>query len=323
MRIGTLELPDRPVLLAPMAGVTDAAFRLICRELGADLTCTEMVSAKALFFRNKNTAALLHTEAGERPAAVQLFGTEPDLMAQEAEKLADRFDLIDLNMGCPVAKIVNNGEGSALMKDPARAADIVRTVAARAGRPVSVKIRAGYDAAHRNAAEFAAALEEAGAAMITVHGRTREQFYSGRADRGIIRAVKEAVRIPVIGNGDIFCAQDALDLLEETGCDGVMVARGARGNPWIFREIRALLRGGPLPEPPGPEEKRAVVLRHARGLAAERGEAVAAREMRKHLAWYTTGLHGASRLRAEANTVSTLEELEKLTDRFFAGEEGR
>ena len=323
MRIGTLELPDRPVLLAPMAGVTDAAFRLICRELGADLTCTEMVSAKALFFRNKNTAALLHTEAGERPAAVQLFGTEPDLMAQEAEKLADRFDLIDLNMGCPVAKIVNNGEGSALMKDPARAADIVRAVAARAGRPVSVKIRAGYDAAHRNAAEFAAMLEEAGAAMITVHGRTREQFYSGRADRGIIRAVKEAVRIPVIGNGDIFCAQDALDLLEETGCDGVMVARGARGNPWIFREIRALLRGGPLPGPPGPEEKRAVVLRHARGLAAERGEAVAAREMRKHLAWYTTGLHGASRLRAEANTVSTLEELEKLTDRFFAGEEGR
>ena len=318
MRIGAF-FWERPVFLAPMAGVTDLPFRLLCKEQGCDAMCTEMVSAKALYYRSKNTRALLQAEPEERPLAVQLFGSDPELMAEMAARLEEDFDWIDVNMGCPVPKVVNNGEGSALMKDPPLVSRIVEAMTRRLKKPVTVKIRAGFDAASRNAPELARRIEAAGAAAVAVHGRTREQYYAGKADWEIIRQVKEAVSIPVIGNGDIFSGADAARMVRETGCDGVMAARGAKGNPWLFREIRAALAGEPIPPRPSPEEIRDTVLRHSRLLVRYKGEYTAMREMRKHLAWYTAGFPHSSALRAQANQVETMEDLLRLLGEYFPG----
>lgn len=308
---------DLPVFLAPMAGVTDLPFRLLCKEQGCDGMCTEMVSAKALYYRSKNTGALLLTEPRERPLGVQLFGSDPELMAEMAASLEDRFDWIDINMGCPVPKVVNNGEGSALMKDPVLAGRIVEAMARRLKKPVTVKIRTGFDSASRNAVEVAKRLEAAGAAAVAVHGRTREQYYSGQADWEIIRQVKETVSIPVIGNGDIFHGEDAARMVRETGCDGVMAARGAKGNPWLFREIQAALAGKPVPPRPSGAEIRETVLRHSRLLVQYKGEYTAMREMRKHLAWYTAGFPHSSALRGRANQIETMEDLLGLVQEYF------
>ena len=304
---------DFPVILGPMAGVTDLPFRLLCKEQGADVLVTEMISAKALFYGNRNTIPLMETRPEESPVGVQIFGSEPELMADMASTLEGKgFSFLDINMGCPVPKIVGNREGSALMLNPELAGQIVKKVSERISLPVTVKFRKGFDEDHVNAVEFARILEENGAAAIAVHGRTRVQYYSGEADWDIIRRVKEAVKIPVIGNGDIFSARDALSMREETGCDGVMVARGARGNPWIFREIRAALSGQEIPARPGREEVIRMLLRHARLSVGFKGEYTGIREMRKHTTWYTTGMRGSARLRDRVNHVSTMAELTEL-----------
>ena len=282
LKIGNVEL-DSPVALAPMAGVTDLPFRILCREQGCGLMCTEMVSAKALLYKNRNTKPLLETKPEERPVAVQLFGSDPEIMSEMALMLEEGpYDIIDVNMGCPVPKIVNNGEGSALMKNPKLAGEILSAMTRKLKKPVTVKFRKGFNDESVNAVEFAKMAEQSGAAAVAVHGRTREQFYSGKADWDIIRQVKEAVSIPVIGNGDIFTPQDAGRMMEETGCDGVMVARGAKGNPWIFSRIDHYLKTGEVLPKQGPEEVKQMILRHAELLVAFKGEYTAMREMRKH-----------------------------------------
>lgn len=302
-----------PLILGPMAGVTDHAFRILCREFGASGLVTEMISAKALHFGNRNTLPLLYYTDEEKPIGVQIFGSDPDLMGEMALLLEEKgFAFIDVNMGCPVPKVFNNGEGSALMKDPALAADIVRSICRHVRIPVTVKFRKGIDQDHVNAVAFAKRMEEAGASLIAIHGRTRDQYYSGKADWNIIRRIKENVSIPVIGNGDIFSARDALAMKAETGCDGIMVARGARGNPWIFREIREALKGGPPVERPGAEEVKAMILRHARLLMDMKGQQRGIKEMRKHTAWYTAGMRGAAKLRQAVNCVQTYQELQDL-----------
>lgn len=310
--IGSLELENN-VILAPMAGVTDLPYRILCREQGCGLVCMEMVSAKAVFYKNRNTKELLAVDRRERPVSLQLFGSEPALMAKIAGDLEEGpYDIFDLNMGCPVPKIVKNGEGSALMKNPKLAGEIISAVAKAVKKPVTVKIRKGFDEKSVNAVEIAKIAEQSGAAAVTVHGRTREQYYSGKADWDIIRQVKEAVRIPVIGNGDIVTPQDAKRMLEETGCDGLMVARGAKGNPWIFRRITAYLETGELLPGPSVEERKAMILRHSQMMVEFKGENAAMREMRKHVAWYTAGLPNSAALRSEINAVETLEELTEL-----------
>ena len=307
-----------PVLLAPMAGVTDLAFREICRAMGADFSYTEMVSAKGLYYGSERTASLLAASPLERPYGVQLFGAEPEIVAGMAKRLADEahpgLALIDLNMGCPARKITGNGEGSALMLDLPRAARIIESAAKASSLPITVKFRKGFDAAHINAVAFARMAEESGAAMLTVHGRTREQMYSGKADWDSIAAVKAAVSIPVIGNGDVFSGQDALALREHTGCDGIMVARGAEGNPFIFREIKAALAGEPY-VPPTSAERIDTALAHAQRLVECRG-ARAVIEMRKHVAWYLSGMRGASALRAQVNGIGSLAELEAMLTQY-------
>lgn len=304
---------DFPVILAPMAGVTDSPFRLLCREMGAGGLITEMVSAKALFYRNKNTFPIMAFEPEEKPIGIQIFGSEPELMGEMAAKLEEKgYAFIDINMGCPVPKIVSNREGSALMKNPVLAGEIVAAVRRSVSLPVTVKFRKGFDGDHVNAVEFARRMEDSGADVVAVHGRTREQYYSGKADWDIIRQVKEAVSIPVIGNGDIFKGSDAVAMRDQTGCDGIMAARGARGNPWIFREIRSALLGEPVPGRPGREEVVDMILRHARLAVDFKGEYTGIREMRKHVAWYTVGMRGAARLRQQVNQVSTLSQLEEL-----------
>lgn len=314
MRIGGFEL-DNNVMLAPMAGVTDLSFRQLCREQGCSYTVTEMVSAKAVLYNNRNTDILLRREPEEGAVALQLFGSDPDIMAEIAARLEDRgFAAIDVNMGCPVPKIVGNGEGSALMKEPSLAGRIIEKMSAAVKCPVTVKFRKGFDEAHVNAVEFAHIMEESGAAALTVHGRTREQYYSGSADWDIIKKVKERVSIPVFGNGDIFTARDAVRMLAETGCDGVAVARGAKGNPWIFREIKAALAGKPIPERPSPSEILLMIKKQAALMVSYKPEYIAVRELRKHVSWYTAGLRGGAALRARVNQTETLEELYALLD---------
>lgn len=316
MRLGALEL-DRPVFLAPMAGVTDLPFRLLCKEQGCDVMCTEMISAKALYYKNRNTIPLMQIEEQERPIAVQLFGSDPELMAEQAAAIAPNYDIIDINMGCPVPKVVNNGEGSALMKQPELAEKIVAAIVRAVDKPVTVKIRRGFDEDHVNAVEMAKRVEAAGGAAIAIHGRTREQYYSGKADWFIIRAVKQAVSIPVIGNGDIFSAEDAGRMFEETGCDGIMVARGAKGNPWLFREIREYLASGTVPPRPTMEERKEMILRHSELQLKYKGENVGMREMRKHLAWYTAGCSHASILRGRVNEINTFADLKCLVEEYM------
>lgn len=312
LKIGNVEL-DSPVALAPMAGVTDLPFRILCREQGCGLMCTEMVSAKALLYKNRNTKPLLETKPEERPVAVQLFGSDPEIMSEMALMLEEGpYDIIDVNMGCPVPKIVNNGEGSALMKNPKLAGEILSAMTRKLKKPVTVKFRKGFNDESVNAVEFAKMAEQSGAAAVAVHGRTREQFYSGKADWDIIRRVKEAVSIPVIGNGDIFTPQDAGRMMEETGCDGVMVARGAKGNPWIFSRIDHYLKTGEVLPKPKPEEVKQMILRHAALLAEFKGEYTAMREMRKHVSWYTAGYPHSAALRNDINLVETMEELQEL-----------
>lgn len=312
LKIGNTELPNQ-LILAPMAGVTDLPFRLLCREQGAGLVCMEMISAKAISFRNRNTEKLMQIDPEENPVSLQLFGSDPDIISEIARQIEEcPFDILDINMGCPVPKIVKNGEGSALMKNPKLIEQIVRQTVKATKKPVTIKIRKGFDDDQINAVEIAKIAEEAGAAAVTVHGRTREQYYSGQADWEIIRKVKEAVTIPVIGNGDVDSPKKAKALLEETGCDGIMIGRGARGNPWIFREIESYLKTGILPERPSMEEVHKFMLRHARMLIECKGEYTGIREVRKHISWYTAGYPHSAKLRVQVNQVENLADLEKL-----------
>lgn len=317
MRIGLLELKN-DLVLGPMAGVTDLPFRVLCKEQGCGLVYTEMVSAKAILYRNKNTIPLLQTDEAESPVGIQLFGSDPDIMGHMAAKVAEESPcrLLDINMGCPVPKIVGNGEGSALMKQPELAGTIIAAVVRACepyGKPVTVKFRKGFARDDASAVLIAKIAEANGAAAVTVHGRTREQYYSGRADWNIIRQVKEAVTIPVIGNGDVTDAESYLRMKEETGCDGVMIGRAARGNPWIFSDILSVVKGG-TPPPRDRDTIKRMILRHAESAVAFKGEFTGIREMRKHVAWYIVGYPYAASLRDRVNQVETMEQLRELMD---------
>ncbi len=318
IRIGDLQIDG--IALGPMAGVTDMPFRLLCKEYGAGLIYTEMVSAKAITFHNKNTEDLLRVADEERPVALQLFGSEPLVMTEAVgmlEEMKVNADIIDINMGCPVPKVVNNGEGAALMKNPALIEKLVKAAADGTQKPVSVKIRKGFEENEENATECALAAEAGGAKLVAVHGRTREDYYFGKADWECIRRVKEAVKIPVIGNGDIYKPEDAKRMLEETGVDGIMVARGAQGNPWIFNRIRTYLETGKLLPEPTLNERIEMALRHARMEIDYKGEYTGIREMRKHVAWYMAGFPGASKLRDKVNYIESYEELEKILNLYL------
>lgn len=305
------------LILGPMAGVTDLPFRLLCKEKGADLVCTEMVSAKGVQYNNKNTENLLMVSELERPAAIQLFGSNPIILSETAKRIEDRnFDILDINMGCPVPKVVNCGEGSALMKNPKLIGEIVRMVSEGIKKPVTVKIRKGFQGDCINAVEVAKIAEENGAAAITVHARTRDQYYSGKADWDIIRRVKEAVSVPVIGSGDVFTPRDAERMLKETNCDAIMIARGARGNPWIFEQIKEYLKHGILLSRPEFSEVREMILRHAILSVKYKGEYTGIREMRKHVAWYTSGYPGSARLRSRVNEIEDLDDLKQLLEEY-------
>lgn len=309
LKIGSVTLPNN-LILAPMAGVTDLPFRLLCSRQGAGMCCMEMVSAKAILYQNKNTESLLEIHPEEGMLSLQLFGSDPKILSEMAKKIEDRpFAVLDINMGCPVPKVVNNGEGSALMKNPQLVEQIVSAVVKAVDKPVTVKIRKGFDEAHVNAVEIAKIAETAGAAAVAVHGRTREQYYAGTADWDIIAKVKEAVSIPVIGNGDVTDGASAAALLEQTGCDGVMVGRAARGNPWIFSRIAAWLEDGTILPRPDIEEVKQTILYHAQLQLATKGEYTAIREMRKHVSWYTSGYPNSARLRQVVNQTENYEEL--------------
>ena len=310
-KIGNINI-EGGLCLGPMAGVSDLPFRHLCKEMGASLLVTEMVSAKAIYFKNKNTEPLMKIDKPEHPIALQLFGSDPDIIAEMAASIEDRdFDIFDFNMGCPVPKIVNNGEGSALMKNPKLVEEILSKLVKSVKKPVTLKIRRGFNEDNINAVEIAKIAEGAGVSAVAVHGRTREQYYSGKADWNIIRDVKSALSIPVIGNGDVVDGESAKRMYEYTGCDGIMIARAARGNPWIFREIRAYLNGE-TPEKPTAKEIVEMILRHCRLQMEYDDEIMAVRKMRKHVAWYTHGMKGSSALRDKVNHVEKYDELESL-----------
>ena len=316
LQIGNVTLENN-LILAPMAGVTDLPFRLLCKEQGAGLLCMEMGSAKAILYKNRNTHALLTIDPAENPVSLQLFGSEPDIMAQIAHQIEELpFDILDINMGCPVPKIVNNGEGSALMKNPLLAGEIIEKTVRAIKKPVTVKIRKGFDEEHVNAVEMAHIAQESGAAAVAVHGRTREQYYSGKADWDIIRKVKEAVSIPVIGNGDLTSAEAVIAMKEQTGCDGFMIGRGAQGNPWIFKQILHYFKTGEHLARPDLSEMSEMMLRHARMMIAYKGEYTGMHEIRKHAAWYTSGYPNSARFRGQINEVETYEQLEELLGRI-------
>lgn len=315
-KIGNVQM-ENPFVLAPMAGVTDLAFRKLCKEQGAGLLCMEMVSAKAISFKNKNTQALMEIHESEHPVSLQLFGSEPELMAEVAKSIEERpFEILDINMGCPVPKVVNNGEGSALLKNPELIRKIVKEVSGAISKPVTVKVRIGFEGYPVDVVEIAKMVEDAGAAAIAVHGRTRQQYYSGVADWDAIRRVKEAVTIPVIGNGDVDSPKKAEALMKETGCDAVMIGRAVRGNPWIFREMNHYFQTGELMERPSIEEVSEMILRHTREQIELKGEFTGIREMRKHVAWYTTGMRHSAALRREASEIESYEGLERLLEKL-------
>lgn len=316
MRIGTLEVAC-PVFLAPMAGVTDAPQRILAKEFGCGLVYSEMISDKGVNYRNCHTLEMLRSEPAERPLALQLFGAEPESVAEAARYVESLgvADVIDFNMGCPAPKVVKNGEGSALMRDPLLAERILRALRRAVRLPVTVKMRKGWDAQSVNVVELARRAEDAGVDAVAVHGRTRADFYAGRADWDCIAEVKRSLQIPVIGNGDVRSAADAARMLRETGCDAVMIGRAAQGNPWIFREAAQYLRTGELPAPPALAERRAVLLRHLDLLLAAKGDYIGAREMRKHAAWYTRGLPHAAQLRAAFNRAETRADFAAILER--------
>ena len=318
LKIGNVTLQNN-IALAPMAGVTDLPFRLLCKEQGAGLICMEMVSAKAIYFNNKNTMDLMEIHPEECPVSLQLFGSDPDIIADMAKRIEDRpFAILDINMGCPVPKVAGNGEGSALMRNPKLVAEIVEKTARAIKKPVTVKIRKGFNENEVNAVEIAHIAEECGAAAVAVHGRTREQYYSGKADWDIIAQVKQRVKIPVIGNGDIVDGASAKAMLEQTGCDGLMIGRGAQGNPWVFREILHYLNTGELMAPASNEEKAAVIKRHIELMLQYKGEYIGIREMRKHLAWYSIGMPNSAQFRNAVNLMETKEELVAGVDKMFS-----
>ena len=317
LKIGNVTL-DNNVILAPMAGVSDLPFRLLCRELGAGLVCMEMVSAKAIYYNNKNTDSLMEIHPEEKPVSLQLFGSDPQIISEMAKRIEERpFSILDINMGCPVPKVVNNGEGSALMKNPKLVEAILSSLVKAVNKPVTVKIRKGFDETHANAVEIAKIAESCGVAAVAVHGRTREQYYSGKADWEMIARVKEAVSIPVIGNGDVDSPRAAKALLEQTGCDGVMIGRAAQGNPWIFREVVSYLNTGEIPAPPTNAEKRELILRHAALQLQYKGEYTGVREMRKHLSWYTVGMPNSARFRQAINSMESMDELVESVETIF------
>lgn len=314
LQIGNVTLENN-LILAPMAGVTDLPFRLLCKEQGAGLLCMEMVSAKAILYKNKNTEELLTIDPREKPVSLQLFGSDPDIMSEIAKQIEERpFDILDINMGCPVPKVVNNGEGSALLKNPELIREIVTQVSHAVKKPVTAKIRIGFEGYPVDPVEIAKIIEDSGAAAVAIHGRTRQQYYAGEADWDTIRRIKEAVSIPVIGNGDVDSPKKAEKLVRETGCDGVMIGRAVRGNPWIFREMNHYFTTGELLQRPSWEEIKEMILRHTRMQIELKGEFTGIREMRKHIAWYTAGMKHSAGLRRDSNLVSSYEELEKLLD---------
>ncbi len=319
LQIGNVTL-DNPIILAPMAGVSDLPFRLLCREMGAALVCMEMVSAKAIYYNNKNTDSLMEIHPDEVPASLQLFGSDPQILAEMAKRIEERpFSILDLNMGCPVPKVVNNGEGSALMKDPKLVEQILTALVRAIDKPVTVKIRKGFDDDHVNAVEIAKIAEACGVAAVAVHGRTRAQYYSGQADWDIIAQVKDAVKIPVIGNGDVDSPEKAKAILEQTGCDGIMIGRGAEGNPWIFKQILHYMETGETLARPTQHEVKERMLRHARMQVEYKGGAIGIREMRKHVAWYTAGFPHSAKLRAAINQVESLQALEQMLNEWERG----